>query len=190
MEIGNVTKAATFKSFLHQSYKNTQLLFLWQCFLIIFIRQTLTVDFWGLHKNKNCSFPLINLNPLALGIILLVGTFSKFSKKLTYLTPCGIRVYVQFFRKRAKKRAKNVKNGQKRAKYWKIWATMYKIWKYFENIFLVQTPLGTRPGLGTQPHYEAPGDLQVEIAKTQWLTSGWWGCQNGPKPAVGQSNSS
>ena len=27
MEIDNVTKAATFKSFLHQSYKNTQLLF-------------------------------------------------------------------------------------------------------------------------------------------------------------------
>ena len=28
MKIGNVIKAATFKSFLHQSYKNTQLLFL------------------------------------------------------------------------------------------------------------------------------------------------------------------
>ena len=28
MEVGNITKAATFKSFLHQSYKNTQLLFL------------------------------------------------------------------------------------------------------------------------------------------------------------------
>ena len=27
MEIGNVTKAAPFKSFLHKSYKNTQLLF-------------------------------------------------------------------------------------------------------------------------------------------------------------------
>ena len=27
MKTGNVTKAATFKSFLHQSYKNTQLLF-------------------------------------------------------------------------------------------------------------------------------------------------------------------
>ena len=24
-----------------------------------------------------------------------------------------------------------------------------------------------RPGLGTQPHYEAPGDLRVEYAKTQ-----------------------
>ena len=58
MEIGNVTEAATFKSFLHQSYKKTQLLFLWQCFLIISMRQTLTVDFLGLHKSKNCVFPL------------------------------------------------------------------------------------------------------------------------------------
>ena len=31
---GNITKAATFKSFLHLSYKNTQLLFLGQYFLI------------------------------------------------------------------------------------------------------------------------------------------------------------
>ena len=30
--------------------------------------------------------------------------------------------------------------------------------------FLVQTPLGAWPGLGTQPHYEAPGDLQVKLA--------------------------
>ena len=34
MEAGNITKAATFKSFLHLNYQNTQLLFLWQCFLI------------------------------------------------------------------------------------------------------------------------------------------------------------
>lgn len=26
----------------------------------------------------------------------------------------------------------------------------------------VQTPLGTRPGFGTQPSYKAPGDFQVE----------------------------
>ena len=49
MEIGNVTKAATFKNFLHQSYKNTQKLFLWLYFLIIFMRQMLTGDFWGLE---------------------------------------------------------------------------------------------------------------------------------------------
>ena len=55
MEIGNVTKAATFKSFLHQYYKSTQLTFLWQCFLIVLMKQTLTDDFGGLHKNKNCE---------------------------------------------------------------------------------------------------------------------------------------
>ena len=58
MEIGNIIKAATFNSFLHQNYRNTQLLFLWQCFLIIFMRQTLSDDFWVLHKSKNCAFPL------------------------------------------------------------------------------------------------------------------------------------
>ena len=26
----------------------------------IFMRQTLTDDFWGLHKNMNCAFPLTN----------------------------------------------------------------------------------------------------------------------------------
>ena len=29
--------------------------------------------------------------------------------------------------------------------------------------FLIQTLLGAWPSLGTQLHYEAPGDLQVEI---------------------------
>ena len=33
--------------------------FLWQCFLIKLMRQTLTDDFWGLRKNMNCAFPLI-----------------------------------------------------------------------------------------------------------------------------------
>ena len=33
--------------------------------------------------------------------------------------------------------------------------------------FPVQTPLGTRPILRTQPHAEVPGDLRVEIVKTQ-----------------------
>ena len=39
--------------------------------------------------------------------------------------------------------------------------------------FLVQIPLGTRPGLGTQICGEAPGDLWVEIVKTQWLAPGF-----------------
>ena len=31
--------------------------------------------------------------------------------------------------------------------------------------FLVQTLIGTRPGLGTQPRYEASGDLWVEYVQ-------------------------
>ena len=30
------------------------------------------------------------------------------------------------------------------------------------EIFPVQTPLGARPGLRTQPRYEAPSDLRVK----------------------------
>ena len=33
--------------------------------------------------------------------------------------------------------------------------------------FPVQNPLGAQPGLGTQPRYEAPGDLRVEYVQTQ-----------------------
>ena len=58
MEVGNITKAATFKSFRHLCYKNTQLLFFVTVLFNIFIRQTLNNDFWGLHKNLNCVFPL------------------------------------------------------------------------------------------------------------------------------------
>ena len=32
--------------------------------------------------------------------------------------------------------------------------------------FLVQTPLGTRPGLGTQPRYKIPCDIRIENVKT------------------------
>ena len=58
MKVENNTKAATFKSFLHLSYKNTPLHFLWTVLFNIFMRQTLSDDFWGLHKNMNCAFPL------------------------------------------------------------------------------------------------------------------------------------
>ena len=58
MEVGNITKAATFKSFLYLSYKNTKLLYFVTVLFNIFMRQTLTDDFWGLHKNMNCAFPL------------------------------------------------------------------------------------------------------------------------------------
>ena len=55
----------------------------------------------------------------------------------------------------------------------------------------VQTPLGARLGLGTQPRYEPPCDLRAEIVQTQWLTSSEWGCPlyNCSKLAVGQPNS-
>ena len=59
MEVENITKAAAFKRFLHLSNKKTQLLFFVTVLFNIFIRQTLTNDFWGLHKNMNCKFPLI-----------------------------------------------------------------------------------------------------------------------------------
>ena len=58
MEVENITKSATFKSFLHLSNKNTQLFFFVTVLFNIFIRQTLTDDFWGLHRNMNCVFPL------------------------------------------------------------------------------------------------------------------------------------
>ena len=36
--------------------------------------------------------------------------------------------------------------------------------------FPVQTPIGARPGLGTQPCYGVPGGLGIENVKTQLLT--------------------
>ena len=38
IEVEKITKAATFESFLYLSYKNIQLLFLWQCFFNNLIR--------------------------------------------------------------------------------------------------------------------------------------------------------
>ena len=71
MEIGNITKTASFKSFLYLSYKNTQLLLLWLCFLIFFLETKITNDFWGLHKNINCAFHLtFSCNSLA-GLMLM-----------------------------------------------------------------------------------------------------------------------
>ena len=70
MEVGNVTKAATFKSFLHLSYKITQLLFFVTVLFNIYMKQTLTNDFWGLHKIVNCAFSLI-LNPFHANVTFL-----------------------------------------------------------------------------------------------------------------------
>ena len=59
IEVGNITKAAICKSFLHLSYKHTQLLFLWTMLFNSFMRQTLTYNFGGLHKNMNKAFPSV-----------------------------------------------------------------------------------------------------------------------------------
>ena len=70
MEVGNITKAATFKSFLHLSYKNTKLFYLVTVLFSICMRQTLTDDFGGLHKNMNCAFPLANIKRSYYGYFL------------------------------------------------------------------------------------------------------------------------
>ena len=52
---------------------------MWQCFLIIFMRQTLTNDFWWLLKNANCAFPLdINIQ----------GVISTYICYLVHLKAC------------------------------------------------------------------------------------------------------
>ena len=56
MEVGNITKTATFKSFLHLIYENSQLLFCVTVLFNIFMRQTLINDFWGLHKLRIVRF--------------------------------------------------------------------------------------------------------------------------------------
>ena len=74
MEVGNITKAATFKKFLHLSYKNTQLLFCVTVLFNIFMRQTLSDDFAGLRKNMNCAFALNK----RLSLRFLCVNFAKF----------------------------------------------------------------------------------------------------------------
>ena len=57
MEVGNITKAATFESFLHLVIKTHNYFFVTVLFNI-FIKETLISDFLGLHTNMNCMFPL------------------------------------------------------------------------------------------------------------------------------------
>ena len=61
MENEKITKAATFKSFLHLSYKTYNYFF--YVLFYIFMIQTLTDNFWVLHKNMNCAFPLTIKKP-------------------------------------------------------------------------------------------------------------------------------
>ena len=37
----------------------------------------------------------------------------------------------------------------------------------FNRKVQLQTPLGTRPELGTQPYYQAPSDLEIETVEKQ-----------------------
>ena len=48
MKVENITEAATFKSFLHLNYKKHTITFFVTGLFNIFMRQTLTDDFWGL----------------------------------------------------------------------------------------------------------------------------------------------
>ena len=58
VEVGNTTKAATFKNFRNLSYQDTHLLFCVTVFFNISTRQTLIDDFWRWHKNMNSMFTL------------------------------------------------------------------------------------------------------------------------------------
>ena len=55
--------------------------------------------------------------------------------------------------------------------FWNICIGNKWCWIRIER-FQVQTPLGTRPGLGTQPCYEVPGDLWAEYIKCKLLALG------------------
>ena len=52
-----------------------------------------------------------------------------------------------------------------------VWILNYCQILYLDYCGLVglRQCLGPQPGLGTQPYYEAPGDLCIEIVETQWL---------------------
>ena len=57
MELRNITKAATFRIFLHLSYKIPITFFVTVLFNI-FTRETLTDNFWSYKKNRNYTLLL------------------------------------------------------------------------------------------------------------------------------------
>ena len=79
MQIGNVTKAATFKTSLHQSYKSAQLLLLWQSFLVIFTRR-----FFGATQKLELhfSFKPTTLLKLYSKMVIFWENFEIFEKLL------------------------------------------------------------------------------------------------------------
>ena len=83
MQIGNVTKAATFKTLLHQSYKSTQLLFLWQSFLVIFSRR-----FFGATQNLELhfSFKPTTLLKVYSKMVIFWENFEIFEKATSSIT--------------------------------------------------------------------------------------------------------
>ena len=57
MEVRNITKAATFKNYLHLKLLKRKVTFFVAVILNVFMRQILTDDFWGLNKNMIARFP-------------------------------------------------------------------------------------------------------------------------------------
>ena len=81
-----IIKAATFESFLYLSCRNTQLHFFVRVLFNIFMRKTLTNDFWRLHKIMKCVFPLRKQHFIFL--LLLVRFAWLLSWIKNSVTPC------------------------------------------------------------------------------------------------------
>ena len=88
MEVGNIIKAATFKSFLYLSYKKRTISFFVTVLFHIFKRQTLTDDFWGLHKNMSCEFPLTCILMKKQISIFIIFGINKYIYRNGYLRGC------------------------------------------------------------------------------------------------------
>ena len=80
MEVGNITKAAAFKKFSSPKLLKHTIRFFVTVPFNIFIRQTLTDDFWGLHKNMNCAFPLTLVGESSHIFALLLFSLFSFSR--------------------------------------------------------------------------------------------------------------
>ena len=58
MKVGKIIKAATFKSFSLLKLLKCTITFFVTALFNVFMKRTLTDDYWGLHKNMICAFPL------------------------------------------------------------------------------------------------------------------------------------